>query len=83
MKKEKNVYYCNKTRQCCSSPGCIVNGGDCSCTTEKEYAIIDKDGNPMIAYTGIISKLGAKDKLKLVEGAQIQQSENSRENHVL
>lgn len=46
----KKVYRCDPYKnEECSKTGCLLNGGECGATTNKEYAIIDwRTGKPIL-----------------------------------
>lgn len=44
-----DIYLCNfMNRDCNRSPGCCKKGGPCYCTTDKKFAQLQNDGNPIV-----------------------------------
>lgn len=44
-----NVYLCNfMDRDCNRSPGCCKRGGACHCTTDKKFAQLQDNGQPIV-----------------------------------
>ena len=49
MGKIVYLYLCDRAiMDCKDSPGCSNEGGPCYCTTDKNHAQLQKNGNPII-----------------------------------
>lgn len=43
-----NLYLCNFKRDYNRSPWCDKQGGPCFCTTDKNFALLQSDGKPIV-----------------------------------
>lgn len=48
MQQRKKCWLCDvRKNTACSKTGCILNGGPCLATCDKNYAYLDEKGNPV------------------------------------
>ena len=48
MGKIVYLYLCDRTMFCKDEPGCSSEGGPCYCTTDKNHAQLQKNGDPIV-----------------------------------